>query len=222
MSNWAHFKFGDRFIELIVLCCNDSFKQGHIVFTGFVQFVTQFHQCFQIIDGITEFKLTKISIWSEGINERADLITEILLFTENGQILNASFELLLHDGGGSLREDLHFLDNFHINFKGSCPLQRVTGSVVISLLNLQLAYLIQCFGCCLLWCVELYCLLIWQDGFIVVVWLGVSQALEQVSLWIVVVLVYQKFQVLQSLTYLVVLDISDCSFEQSFEIHFLL
>jgi hypothetical protein len=50
------------------------------------------------------------------------LIAQVLLFAEDAKVFDSFLELLLHDGGATISEDLEFLDDLHVDLEGVSPL----------------------------------------------------------------------------------------------------
>lgn len=69
----------------------------------------------KVVQGIDKLTLAEVRISSEGIDQRSDLLAEVLFSGQIVQILNATFVFFLHDSCRPFCEDSQLLDDLLID-----------------------------------------------------------------------------------------------------------
>lgn len=152
-------------------------------------------------------------IRSKRVQEWFYLFIQMLFLCEDVQVLYTFLEFFLHDESSTLCEYLEFFNYFQIDFKWSCSLQSVTGTIKVSHLYFQFGNLIQCFRSCFFRAIEFDCLLIRQDCFIEVFCFCESHAFKKIGLWVFWALCNDSIQILQCFFDIPILNVSDPSFQ---------
>lgn len=89
-------------------------------------------QSVEIVERVEELALAKMSIGSERVEKRPNLLTQMLFARKVVQVLNSSLVLLLHDGSRSLSKDLQLIDDLLVYIKSTSSFQSITSAIVIT------------------------------------------------------------------------------------------